>query len=137
VHKRLHITFFAIAALGFIDATYLTVEHFLNKIPPCGITGCETVLTSAYSTIASIPVSLLGSLDYLFIIILLMTYYDTRKEIFLRAALLFTVVGFLFSVYFVIIQAFVLGAYCLYCMFSALISTILFGMSVYIFKTHA
>ena len=42
---------FIVALIGFADASYLTVEHYRNVIPPCTTSGCETVLTSSYSTI--------------------------------------------------------------------------------------
>jgi len=52
------IIFLAVSAVGFLDATYLTVEHYRVGIPPCAILGCEIVLTSAQSRIAGVPVAL-------------------------------------------------------------------------------
>lgn len=135
--KGLLILLFVVAVLGFADAGYLTVEHYMNVIPPCAIGGCETVLTSSYSKILGIPDSLLGTLYYLSILILLMIYVDTKNEKFLRGALIFTTVGFLFSVYFFILQAFVIHAFCQYCLVSAATSTTLFATAIYIFKKHS
>ena len=52
-----------LAAAGVAIATFLTWQHVAGEIPPCGpVRGCETVLTSAYASIAGIPVALPGAL---------------------------------------------------------------------------
>ncbi len=52
-----------LAAAGVTIATFLTWQHIAGTIPPCGpLRGCETVLTSAYASIAGIPVALPGAL---------------------------------------------------------------------------
>jgi len=57
------VTMLVLSAIGFLDATYLTVEHYRGEIPPCAIIGgCEAVLTSPQAKIADVPVALLGSL---------------------------------------------------------------------------
>lgn len=127
---------FAIAALGFADAGYLTVEHYTNSIPPCAIGGCEIVLTSSYSTVVGIPVALIGSVFYLLFLILLMIYLDTKNEKYLRFALLLTIPAFLATLYFFFLQAFVIHAFCVYCIGSAITSTALFVVAMYIFKKY-
>lgn len=127
---------FVIAVLGFIDASYLTVEHFINKIPPCSIGSCETVLTSSFATVLGIPVALGGALFYLTVLIFLMVYIDTKKEVALKGVLLLTIPGFIFSLYLVILQAVVLHAFCIYCMGSATTSTLLFISAITIYIKH-
>ncbi len=127
------IFFFVVAALGFLDAAYLTVEHYLNSVPPCAIGGCETVLTSVYATVGGVPVALLGALYYLAILVLLKIYVDTNKEIYARIALILTIAGMLSTIYFFILQAFVLHAFCVYCIGSALTSTALFVGALVVF----
>ena len=112
---------------GFLDAAYLTAKHYLGTPIPCSIlNGCEEVMTSQYSTIAGIPVALLGSLYYLTIFILSVAYADTKREWFAYVASHLTAVGFFASLWFVYLQFFVLHALCLYCLFSAVTSTTLF-----------
>lgn len=127
---------FVVAGLGFADASYLTIEHFTNKIPPCVVGSCEQVLTSQYAVVAGIPVALGGAIYYLIFLVLIMIYLDTKKEIVLRGALIFTVFGFIASLYFTYLQAFVINAFCQYCIISALTSTILFITSIVIFKKY-
>ncbi len=123
-----------VAAIGFADATYLTVEHFANKIPPCMVGGCEVVLTSAYSTVAGIPVSLAGSLFYLALLVLCIAYLDRKNDIYLRLALFIIALGFLVSIYLFALQAFVIHAFCQYCLISGFISLVLFISAIIIWK---
>lgn len=119
--------FLLFAVLGFGDATYLTIEHYANSIPPCSIVdGCETVLTSTYATIGPVPLALLGALYYLVMVVLTVLYLDTRSARWLRYATYIATVGFVVSVGLVALQFFVLHAVCLYCMGSAAFTTALF-----------
>src|SRR3989344_4839060 len=127
------IIFLAVSAVGFLDATYLTVEHYRGGIPPCAILGCEIVLTSAQSRIAGVPVALFGSLYYLTLLIFSFAYLDSEKKSIIRLASYCTVVVFVASIYFVYLQLFVIKEICQYCMISAGTSTILFVLGIYIF----
>lgn len=116
---------FVIAGLGFIDAAYLTVEHYMNSIPPCSIGGCETVLTSAYATVAGTPVSLIGSLFYLSILILLMIYRDKKSALAINLAATLSMLGALIATVFIALMMFVIKAICIYCMVSDILTIIL------------
>lgn len=137
LNKKLSISLIVISILGFFDATYLTIEHFLGRIPPCSVvSGCESVLTSSYATIAGVPVALIGSIFYFVMFVLAMIYIDTKKDIFLKLMILLSVPAFLATLGFVYLQLFVIKAICLYCMGSAVTSTLLFVLSAYILKTY-
>jgi len=119
--------FLIVAPIGFIDAAYLTIEHYLNRVPPCSIvSGCEVVTTSQYSAVFGVPIALFGALYYLAIIVGVVAYLDTKKEKILSWVSWATIIGFLTSIYLVGLQLFVLHAICLYCMGSAISSTLLF-----------
>ena len=123
--KRDKLIFYSliIAFLGFLDATYLTILHFRNIIPPCTITsGCEVVLTSKYSVIAGIPVSLLGSLFYLGVMVLCLMLITNYKKVFLNLFYLAAAVGIMVSLILIYIQGFLLHAFCQYCLFSEVVS---------------
>ncbi|TSC84288.1 MAG: Vitamin K epoxide reductase [Parcubacteria group bacterium Gr01-1014_13] len=127
----LPISFLILSAIGFIDATYLTTQHFLGTPIACSILkGCEEVTTSRYSTIGPVPISLLGSLYYLTVLILGVIYLDTKKIKALNLLAKITPLGFLASAYLVYLQIFVIKAICLYCMGSAVTSTLLFVLSL-------
>jgi uncharacterized membrane protein len=130
ISKWLLIFLIIIAGIGFTDSTYLTVEHYTNSNPPCFIGSCELVLTSSYSTVAGIPVALFGMAYYLFILVALLVFFDSKKETALRIGLFSTVIGFIVSVYLFFLQASVIHAFCQYCLGSAATSTILFIAAV-------
>ena len=128
--------FLLVSLLGFLDASYLTIEHYRGVVPPCAIvSGCAAVTTSQYSLIFDIPVALLGTLYYPIILLSLITYLDTKQEIILKWVARCTVLGLLASVYFVYLQTFVIKAWCLYCLGSATTSTILFILGIIVLKT--
>jgi uncharacterized membrane protein len=124
------ITVGIIALLGFADAAYLTIEHFMNELPPCVFGNCELVLTSKYSEIFGIPVALLGAIYYFAILFFIVMYFDGKREKFLRAALWLSWVGLLASIWFFILQAFVIHAFCQFCLISGATSLTLFIISV-------
>ena len=129
-----------VALVGFADAAYLTIEHFRGSIPPCsvasGIFGCDTVLTSVYSTVAGIPVSLFGAVYYLFVMIGAFAYIEGKREKIFRWSLALIFLGFLATLVLVYIMAFVLNAWCLYCLISVATSTTLFATALFVFKKY-
>lgn len=123
-----------LALLGFADASYLSYEHLTQGDVSCPINGvgCDKVLTSQYSEMFGIPTALFGSIYYLtvFILLILLKTKKQGKHLVLIAGA--TTVGFLFSLYMVYLQLFVLHAICPYCMGSAGSSTVLFLMGFWI-----
>lgn len=110
--------------LGFIVATYLTILHYQNALPPCSLTSnCELVLTSKYASILGVPLALFGSIFYLSIIALCLLIITSYRKIFLNAFYLFAALGFAVSLILVYIQANFIGAFCQYCLISEAIST--------------
>lgn len=130
--KTIAVIFLIIGFIGFLDSTYLTVQHYRGEPPKCAIfTGCETVATSKYATIGPIPLALLGSLYYLAIFILSVAYFDTKKEQLLVLISYLTIAGFLASLFFIYLQIFIIKALCLYCIISATSSIFLFATGAY------
>src|SRR3989338_3922215 len=79
--KVIAIAFLIVSFIGFLDSSYLTVQHYRGEPPSCAIfTGCETVAESKYAVAGPIPLALLGLLYYLAIFILTVAYFDTKKE---------------------------------------------------------
>lgn len=127
-----------LSLLGMADAGYITYEEFSGVVPPClPIAGfdCGAVLQSQWSHIGPIPLSLLG-LGFYATVFVLASYSLVAKKPhrFVSPLLLFLgVSGFLFSVYLVYIQAFIIGAFCTYCMLSAFTSTAIFAVTTWNF----
>ena len=127
----------AIAFLSFIgmfDALYLSLKRNAGPIP-CHVTrGCTDVLTSRYSELFGIPISAFGLLFYVTIFSLAVFQVSgagkTLNWIFWPAS-----AALLISVLLVGIQAFVLNAYCEYCLLSAILVLSIFLLSPHPWRT--
>ena len=116
-----------VSFLGFLDATYLTVNHLVYGSTPCTLLqGCEIVTSSIYSTIFGVPIALFGALFYLIILLLTLWYWDSKQTWALLAIAILSIPAVVVAAILVGLQAFVLKAFCLYCLISALSSTIIF-----------
>lgn len=112
---------------GFLDSVYLTLKHYQGTAPVCSlIRGCDLVTTSQYAVIANLPISLIGAVYYLTIFIFALIYLEAGKIRALWVAGFLTPLGFFVSIFLVYLQLFVIKAICLYCLLSALTSTLLF-----------
>lgn len=132
VPQWLVVSGFVLALIGFLDAGYLTTKYLAGVNPKCFITtGCDAVTNSPYSKIGPFPVAMLGLVFYTTLSVLFFMSLESGNKKWAERALYITPVGFLSTMYFLYIQAFVLNAYCIYCLFSAGISTALFGLAVY------
>jgi uncharacterized membrane protein len=115
-----------VALVGLVDASYLTIEHLSGRSVRCMIvSGCDEVLQSGYATVAGhVPVASLGALAYFTVFSLatlaLFGYAGARRFVAPLVALMF-----LATVWFVYLQAFVIRAYCVYCLLSASVTTTL------------
>ena len=117
--------------VGFLDATYLTIQHYRGAGLECGpLRECDAVTTSQYAVIGGIPLALLGALYYLAILLLTVAYYDTKHLRIPAIIARLTILGFLASLILVYLQTFVIHAFCFYCLLSAVTSTSLFVLAV-------
>lgn len=124
-----------LAAAGFLDALYLSVEHYLHRVPPCSIvTGCETVLTSRYATLLGIPVALWGALYYL--VVFTLSVKLKNQPHFITLLILIVSVGLVISGVLLYLQAAVLQAYCLFCLISATVTLFIFLTTIRIAATR-
>lgn len=120
-------TLLVLSVIGFIDASYLSIEHYLGRVPPCAITtGCEQVTTSEYNTILGVYVAVYGAVFYLVMFVLVLYALDRKRYELFRYAAYFSWAGLGAAIYFTSVQAFVLNAYCIYCLASAATSTCIF-----------
>lgn len=121
-----------IAFVGLGMASYLTYVHYSGEIVLCTSDACETVQTSVYSTLAGVPVALLGLIGYLLI---LASVLVAEREQTRLATLCLTAVGFGFSLYLTGREVFSIHAICEWCVSSAGLMTILMALAVWRFLT--
>ena len=119
--------------VGLCDAIYLTMEHYLDLNPPCYVGSCEVVLTSVYAIILGVPVAVWGVLYYVSVVGGLLWYQSTLNSQVLKLTLLMTGWGLLASGYFFLLQAFVINAWCQYCILSGLVSLGLFLLATFVY----
>ena len=122
-----------LAFIGMIDALYLSIKRNMGPIP-CHIThGCTDVLTSKYSEMAGIPLSWFGLVFYLtvFSLAVFTIFGDPQRpyELPPRAIFYLSGLGLIISALLVGIQAFILKAFCEYCLFSAALVLSIFLLS--------
>jgi uncharacterized membrane protein len=115
---------------GLADATYLTVMALTGETAACsGQAGCFEVLGSAYSRVAGIPVAAFGVAGYFtaftFAMFAVFNYPRARKFFALTVGVLFAA-----TLWLLYVQAFLLHAFCRYCLFSAAITFLLMGLVV-------
>ncbi len=121
----------SIAALvGLLDAVYLTVKHFKDEVVPCSlITGCEQVLTSAHAEMFGIPLAVYGAVAYFFAFSLaILAIFGNRKMWFVFGLL--ASVMFVYTLYLLYVQGFIIKAFCQFCLLSAITSTTLFVVAM-------
>jgi len=132
--SRGRVILYSIAALfclcGLADATYLTVLALTGETAACGgQAGCFEVLGSAYAKVAGIPVAAFGVAGYFtaftFAVFAAWDYARARKFFALTVGALFVT-----TLWLLYVQAFLLHAFCRYCLFSAAITFLLMGLVV-------
>ncbi len=115
---------------GILVAGYLTYVELTLVEATCGVVGnCNAVQQSSYARILGVPVGIIGILGYVAILFLwTMKRFKNERRI---DGVLFIValLGVGFSIYLTILEPFVIGASCLWCLTSAVIMGILLWMT--------
>ena len=112
-----------LAFTGMVDALYLSIKRNAGPIP-CHVThGCTDVLTSKYSEIGGVPLSWIGLVFYITILSLAVfkMFEDPEAPLSFPLSAIFylTGTGLVISAMLVGVQAFILKAFCEYCLLSA------------------
>ena len=117
-----------VAIAGIVDSVYLTVHHYTAEPVPCSIIeGCEQVLNSQWAEIGGIPLAGFGALAYFaaFSLALLAAFGDGRMwKLYGIQVTIMAVV----SAYLLYVQGALIGAFCQFCLLSALTTTVLFTL---------
>jgi uncharacterized membrane protein len=120
--------------LGIGVAGYLTWTYLDGTEPYCGgAHGCAGVQNSPYAQVAGIPVPLIGLAGYLVLLVLSLLRAFVSEEIAFYLPLLSfgaALIGVLYSAYLTYLEAFVIRAWCYWCVTSAVIITAIWGFSI-------
>jgi uncharacterized membrane protein len=122
---KLYVTAAIVSLLGLADAVYLTVEHVTGQSVRCTIVaGCSEVLSSSYAIAGGIPLAAIGAGAYFSVFSLAtLAAFGYRIAGTLLTALVLLM--FLVSLWLTYLQAFVIHAFCQFCLLSAAITTAL------------
>lgn len=127
---------FVVVLLAILISGYLSYLK-LDNTPAICIEGaafdCGTVLNSVYSELAGIPIAWLGLAVNLIVLTLLLLEKRVAFVAEFGITLIFGLVlfAFLFSMYLIYVQAFLIQAFCPWCLMHEALITILFILSAW------
>ena len=129
--KRVTLVYLLIAILslcGLADAIYLTIEHITGQSVRCTIiAGCSEVLSSSYAVVAGYPLASIGALAYFSVFSLaILALFGHRMAGALLTPLVLAMC--LVSLWLIYLQAFVIHAFCQFCLISAAVTFGLTGL---------
>ena len=131
--NRLRKIIIGLAILGLLVSIYMTIFKLTKNEAMCiGSGGCSVVNASRYSEVNGIPVALIGVGGYAAILALL--FLEQRPGFFQENGTMIvfgiSLVGFLFTLYLIVVEVFFIKAYCPFCLTSQAVMTIIFILSV-------
>ncbi len=111
---------------------YYTKKHGKQLVCPVG-SDCNVVITSRYSKFLGVSLEYWGMFYYAVIIaayVVLIFAPHLLSEFFLSGLIMLTATAFLFSLYLLFVQAFLLRQWCIWCLLSAMLSIMIFIISL-------
>src|SRR5215203_2535375 len=112
-----------LALAGVAIPSYLTWVHYHlgGLVCPLGGGGCETVQKSRYAELVGVPVAVLGLVAYLAVLVTAFV----RRLIAAAAAAAIALGGLVFALWLVYVMARVVDAWCIWCLASDVVLTLL------------
>lgn len=118
-----------LAFLGIANSAYLAQQEANGEPLICNIqnlSGCNIVAASEYSKLFGIPLAQYGILFFSILFVLAALELVIFDQLLRRVLQGVSFVGVIASLYFTFIQAFVIQAFCIYCLASALVTLFIF-----------
>ncbi len=116
------------AFVGMMDSAYVGLNSLSDTLIPCGPAGgCDEVLNSPYSHWGGISIAWFGFLFYLAVSGGGVFGLSGFQRVF-RFTLVASSAAFLVTLYLLYVQAFVLQAFCDYCLLSAFLVFVILGL---------
>ena len=102
--------------VGLLIASYLSYVELGGGTPSCGVLhGCEAVALSKYAKIGPVPVAVFGVFLSLILLSLAIAWIRSNNPSLLDLHYGLSLVGVIFEIYFISVQAFILHAVCIWC----------------------
>ena len=137
MEKRLSQLAIALTIIGLLVSIYMTIYAITSNANMCiGSQDCSVVNASRYSKVNiagfNVPVAVIGVIGYASILAVL--FFENRLGFLQQnGSLVFfglSLVGFLFTLYLVYLEIFLIRAYCPFCITSQVAMTLIFILSV-------
>ena len=127
--KRIAIIAALVGCFGLLDSGYLTIKHLQGSYIRCG-DECSAVLGSRYAEgVGGVPLAGFGAMAYLTVII--SALFAAAGSPLARRVLGITALGMaFFSLWLIYLQAYVIHAFCKYCLASAAASFTLAALAL-------
>jgi len=93
---------------------------------------CQTVQSSVYARIFGIDNPVYGMIGFTALMILAWMYYRTGDVTAKHLTITGSIISGILAVWFLYLQTFVIGAYCVFCVVVDTLSVIMMGLSIYI-----
>ena len=135
----LYLSMFLLTIAGLGVSAYLMWGYTVPGASlACGSShGCDTVKNSPYSSLAGIPLPIMGLISYAALIILLVLQNQAiiarngRSAYVALAIFGLSLIGVLYSVYLTYLELYVIYAICRWCVASATIMVVIFLLSIF------
>lgn len=120
---------FIFSLIGILVASYLFYEYTFAGSIYCPLgQGCDIVRASEYAHILGIPVPFLGMVYYFTMAILSVVHsHILTPKLIRKLQVLASTFAVLFGVYLTSLEAFVIRAYCFWCLISFIVSIVIFA----------
>lgn len=116
-----------VAAFGIGVATYIAIEAAGGDAPVCiaGGHGCQTVSESSYAHLFGVNIAVFGIVGYALLLASALLRGDAAR----MAGFGLALGGFGYSVFLTYLELFKIDAICQWCVASAVLMTVLFGLN--------
>ncbi len=103
-----------LSVAGVLVAAYLTYVHYEHDALVCGVGDCALVQTSAYATLAGVPIAVLGLVMYVTMLALgIIRAMNLRWQEPITAILFsLSLTGLLYAIYLTYVEIWVIDAIC-------------------------
>jgi len=128
IRKHAPCIMMGLALIGLAVAAYDSVMVYTSQplwCPP-PIDGCNVVAASPYARMLGLPVGYYGVAFYLVVLgVALLLAFDPLSRWLRLSAVVWTGMGVLFSLYFLVLEVAFIHAFCIYCVISGLTTVLL------------
>ncbi|MEW5717603.1 MAG: vitamin K epoxide reductase family protein [Chloroflexota bacterium] len=120
--RNLQILSVVLSAIGLADSLYLWWTKISQTSIICGVGDCDLVNASPYSSLLGVPVAAIGAAGYGALLVAALWALIARDDAppwLTNARLVLASGGLFFAAYLTGIEAFILHAYCIWCVLQA------------------